>query len=224
MVQRVEVITGVERRRRHSDEEKMQMVAEAMESGSFAAVARKYDVSTSLLFAWRKRLCLASAEWAAPEPPPRASPLTSPQTALDELKVEVQAFEETREVSGRRLAYPQRIRDLAAFCLTSGMQVSHVAKVTGLGRTTVKNWRPEERKAALPAARPAPQDLAVVDAAGHVAADLAPTPGFVQVAAVRTEAETPTIRVRIGSDVFVEFPQDFEPRRLAAFVKAARDG
>jgi transposase len=53
---RVEVITGPERRRRWSDEEKLQLVAEACQPGnSVSQVARERGISASQLFGWRRK-------------------------------------------------------------------------------------------------------------------------------------------------------------------------
>jgi transposase len=53
---RVEIITGPERRRRWSDEEKLQLVEEACRSGnSVSQVARQRGVSESQLFGWRRQ-------------------------------------------------------------------------------------------------------------------------------------------------------------------------
>jgi transposase len=52
---RIEVVTGVERRRRWSLGEKLKAVEETCSSGmSVSYVARKYGISPSLLFRWRK--------------------------------------------------------------------------------------------------------------------------------------------------------------------------
>ena len=56
MTERVHVITGVERRRRFTESEKRKVVAESMEPGATAsAVARKYGLSHSVIFLWRKQ-------------------------------------------------------------------------------------------------------------------------------------------------------------------------
>ncbi|GGC74330.1 transposase [Siccirubricoccus deserti] len=50
----MEIITGVERRRRWRDEEKLRVLAELEEPGSrFNDVARRHDVSRGLLWQWR---------------------------------------------------------------------------------------------------------------------------------------------------------------------------
>jgi transposase len=51
----VEIITGVERRRRWRLEEKLRIVAEVEQPGvSFADVARRHEVSRGLLWNWRR--------------------------------------------------------------------------------------------------------------------------------------------------------------------------
>jgi transposase len=53
----VEIITGVERRRRWRVEEKLRIVAELDEPGGcFAEVARRHDVSRGLLWNWRRQV------------------------------------------------------------------------------------------------------------------------------------------------------------------------
>lgn len=53
--QRVEIITGHERRRRYSAEQKLALVEETMQPGmTVSAVARLRGVSPSLLFNWRR--------------------------------------------------------------------------------------------------------------------------------------------------------------------------
>ena len=54
---RVEVITGVGRRRRWTDEEKARIVAESLDPATTAsAVARRYGLHASQLFTWRQQL------------------------------------------------------------------------------------------------------------------------------------------------------------------------
>ncbi len=68
-MQRVEIITGTERRRRWSAEEKRRLVAEAFAPGAVIThVARQRGVATSCLFAWRKRFA-DSANGVAPDAP-----------------------------------------------------------------------------------------------------------------------------------------------------------
>jgi transposase len=52
----MEIITGVERRRRWRREEKLRIVAETEQPGAcFAEIARRYDVSRGLLWNWRSQ-------------------------------------------------------------------------------------------------------------------------------------------------------------------------
>ena len=56
-VERVEVITGRERRRRYRAEEKVRLVEETVKPGmTVSAVARLHGVSPSLPFGWRRRM------------------------------------------------------------------------------------------------------------------------------------------------------------------------
>ena len=55
-VRRIEVITGTGRRRRWDAETKGRLVAESFEPGrSVSEVARRHDISPSLLFLWRRQ-------------------------------------------------------------------------------------------------------------------------------------------------------------------------
>jgi transposase len=59
---RVEVITGVGRRRRWTDEEKAWIVAESLDPATTtSAVARRYGLHPSQLFVWRQRLAPPAA-------------------------------------------------------------------------------------------------------------------------------------------------------------------
>ena len=55
-LRRIEVITGTARRRRWDAETKGRLVAESFEPGcSVSEVARRHDISSSLLFLWRRQ-------------------------------------------------------------------------------------------------------------------------------------------------------------------------
>jgi transposase len=55
MFSKVEVITGVARRRRFPTEQKLAVVAETMQPGvSISYVARRHGLSPSLVFRWRR--------------------------------------------------------------------------------------------------------------------------------------------------------------------------
>jgi transposase len=62
-VERVEIITGRERRRRYTAEEKVRLVEETMQPGmTVSSVARLHGVSPSLLFGWRRRMAEGGLE------------------------------------------------------------------------------------------------------------------------------------------------------------------
>jgi transposase len=62
-VQRVEVITSVQRRRRWSVAEKIRLVEQTLQPGmSVSFVARKHGISPSLLFNWRRRMAEGGRE------------------------------------------------------------------------------------------------------------------------------------------------------------------
>lgn len=82
----VTVMTGPERRRRWSDEDRRQILMAAFTPGAVVAdVSREYDVSTSLIYKWRREVVAARAEAqfvpaliveapGAPEPAARSEP------------------------------------------------------------------------------------------------------------------------------------------------------
>ncbi len=54
---RIELITGPERRRQWSEEQKRAIVAETLEPGAVVAeVARRIDVCTDLIYRWRSKI------------------------------------------------------------------------------------------------------------------------------------------------------------------------
>jgi len=69
----MEIIVGAERRRRWRLEEKLRIVAEVEAPGaSFAAVARRHEVSRGLLWNWRQQVRTGAL---APEPMPVFMPV-----------------------------------------------------------------------------------------------------------------------------------------------------
>lgn len=94
----MEIISGIERRRHWRVEDKLRIVAEAESPGAcFAEVARRHEVSRSVLWAWRKQV-RSGALAAEPAPvflpvqvvqesPPPASPGTSPPAELEQCRL-----------------------------------------------------------------------------------------------------------------------------------------
>mgnify|MGYP002777159456 CR=1 FL=1 len=67
----VTVFSGPERRRRWSDEERLQIVAEAFAPGARVAdVCRRHDVSSGLIYTWRRKLLDAGVAQKASPPEP----------------------------------------------------------------------------------------------------------------------------------------------------------
>lgn len=59
----VTVFSGPERRRRWSDEERLQILAEAFSPGACVAeVCRRHDISSGLIYTWRRKLREAGAQ------------------------------------------------------------------------------------------------------------------------------------------------------------------
>ncbi|CCW17067.1 transposase IS3/IS911 [Sphingobium indicum BiD32] len=68
----ITVFSGPERRRRWSDGERLEILTEAFAPGACVAeVARRHDVSTALVYTWRRKLREVHAE---PEPDDLAAP------------------------------------------------------------------------------------------------------------------------------------------------------
>jgi transposase len=69
----MEIITGVERRRRWREEDKLRIVAEAERPGArFVEVARRHEVSRGLLWLWRDQVRRGVL---VAEPPPVFTPV-----------------------------------------------------------------------------------------------------------------------------------------------------
>jgi transposase len=72
----VEVLSGPERRRRWSAEEKARVVAEAGQSGvTIADVARRHGISRSQIYTWRREGSLQPAVGDEVGPPPELVPV-----------------------------------------------------------------------------------------------------------------------------------------------------
>ena len=116
--ERVEVTMRLERRRRWSAEEKLQIVRETLRPGAIASVvADQHGIGTGLLYTWRKQMLTAAmtgfaAVEVSPEPqnapalappsvpdaPPQGSECTSPAM---EIAVEVSLPDGTRVRVGK---------------------------------------------------------------------------------------------------------------------------
>jgi transposase len=80
----IEVLSGPERRRRWSAEQKRSIVAEAFAPGaSVCEVARRADVVTSLIYRWRRELRAAAAGFTQVTVAPSADEGTVTSPALE---------------------------------------------------------------------------------------------------------------------------------------------
>src|ERR1700693_4752675 len=94
---RVEVITGPERRRRWSDEQKRAIVGASFAPGAVVSeVARRADISAGQIYRWRQELRGAVgftqvliAESPAPTPAHGAAPCTEPAIEVEVGKARV---------------------------------------------------------------------------------------------------------------------------------------
>ena len=76
----MEIITGVERRRRWSDAEKLRIVSEMEQPGSSVAeISRRYEISRGLLWNWRSQVRRGLLR---PEPPAAFVPVQIAHEAL----------------------------------------------------------------------------------------------------------------------------------------------
>ena len=109
----VEVLSGVERRRQWSDDEKARIVEETLVPGAkVAAVARRNAVSASLVFGWRRLAregllgrglpALMPVEIVAPHPTlPTPAPSVSPRPKRSAGLIEIELSQGRRLRVGR---------------------------------------------------------------------------------------------------------------------------
>jgi transposase len=73
---RMEIVTGCERRRRWSEEDKLEILQEAATSGlSVAEVARRHDVVPQQIYIWRRQLLAKVKSENGRSAPPRFLPV-----------------------------------------------------------------------------------------------------------------------------------------------------
>jgi transposase-like protein len=100
----MEIITGVERRRRWRLEEKLRIVAETEQPGAgIAEIARRYEISRGLLWNWRSQVRRGVLK---PEPPPVFLPVQtiSASATWDDAKhVSPSATAGSEQVSGGKI-------------------------------------------------------------------------------------------------------------------------
>jgi transposase len=128
---RVEVITGVERRRRWSIDEKREIVAESLTPHIGAkGVIRKYGISSGQLYTWRRQL----AQRLETEPTGLATKFARVNVVLAERPGEIGQQTETRvPMAGRQVGAPviapARAEGLIEILLPGGASVRVDAQV-----------------------------------------------------------------------------------------------
>jgi transposase len=134
MTQRVQVITGVERRRRFTAEEKQAMVAEAdLPGASVSGVAKRHGIATNLLFQWRKALQRGSITSASLGVSDKlAERLDGLQAAVEEARQQYQ---------GKVTRFGPLIRAEALALLSEGLTAAQLMMVTTLSPTTLSHWQ-----------------------------------------------------------------------------------
>ncbi len=100
----MEIITGVERRRRWSLEEKLRIVAETEQPGSgIAEIARRYEISRGLLWNWRSQVRRGALR---PDPPPVFLPvqtISEPANRHDTKHMALSAGSGAEQVTGSKI-------------------------------------------------------------------------------------------------------------------------
>ena len=118
---RVEVITGPERRRRWSDEEKLELVEEACRPGhSVSLVARRHGINASQLFGWRRQALAKGLLADNRSAPVRQAALTFAPVQVTADSAIAEAGAEARPVRRRRGRRPSGAIEIA---LKSGDRV-----------------------------------------------------------------------------------------------------
>jgi transposase len=107
---RVEVLGGVERRRRWSRDDKMRIIEETLVPGAVVTeIARRHGIATSLVFTWRRRARLTTVASTGP--------------GLVPVEVAAAAAEGVRLIEAP-VAMPARKRGLIEIELGDGKRVS----------------------------------------------------------------------------------------------------
>ena len=102
-IEHVEIITGIQRRRRYTAEEKVRLVEQTMQPGmTVSAVARLYGVVPSLLFQWMRRMSEGGQEAV------RADEEVVPLSRVRELE---NRFRELERLLGRKTMETEILRE-----------------------------------------------------------------------------------------------------------------
>jgi transposase len=129
-IQRVEVITSVQRRRRWSVAEKIRLVEETLQPGmSVSFVARTHGLSPSLLFKWRQRMAESGREAV------RADDVVVGAARVRQLEERIRELE---RLLGRKTLEVQRQRFQIHYTPTTRTPRSTRVAASGTCRTTTR--------------------------------------------------------------------------------------
>ncbi|MDQ9170119.1 IS3 family transposase [Oxalobacteraceae bacterium R-40] len=173
----VEVITGVERRRRWSAQEKLQWVRRTMEPGmTVSLVAREAGITTSQLFQWRKAYTEGSlVAVGANEPVVPASDLQDAMKRIRQLEAALGRNTLENEILKEAVDFGQSKKvDCALTSIARGRPVRLVCSALGVARShiAIRRNRPAhwiDRRTA----RARVDDTATLEAIKSVVKDLA---------------------------------------------------
>ena len=136
-VERVEIISGIYRRRRYTAEEKVRLVEQTMQPGmTVSAVARLHGVAPSLLFQWRRRMTEGGQEAV------RADEEVVPLSRVRELEGRVRELE---RLLGRKTMETEILREALEAARpknTRGTCHRRLGTLPGEGRGN-NSWRGE---------------------------------------------------------------------------------
>jgi len=178
---KVEVITGVARRRRFSTELKLAVVAETMQPGmSISYVARRHGLSPGLVFRWRRLMSEGGKEAV------RADDAASVMRRLEERvrELERRLGRKTMELGilGRRsTSRGQKNRSCCRTRRCRAIPVKTVSETLGVARSNVIERRDGTRPRRGPQERAG--DVELAGAIRHLV-DTRPTYGYRRIAAL----------------------------------------
>ncbi|WP_173635176.1 IS3 family transposase [Erwiniaceae bacterium PD-1] len=122
-VQRIEVITGEQKRRRYTPEEKARFVALAMQPGyTVSLVARQYGITPSLLFKW-KRLMNDGGK--------SAIAAGDEVVSVSEVKALEKKVKQLEQMLGRKTMEAEILRDALEIAQGKKVDIAHAIAATG---------------------------------------------------------------------------------------------
>src|ERR1043166_5544635 len=181
---KVEVITGIARRRRFSTELKLALVAESMQPGmSVSYVARRHGLSPSLVFRWRRLMSEGGKEAVrADDDVVAASEVRRPRAGTRVGAAARPQNHGSRDPQGGSRTRADKKTDLAvALAASRRHPMKRVSETLGVARSNVLERRDGARPRRGPQERPGDVELA---AAIRRLVDARPTYGYRRIAAL----------------------------------------